>query len=83
MFACCGSKRSLLTKLLVGIVNENYKLSDQTDFYGMVSPFVAFYRWSGLLRVRVRLSIFSNKLAIVFTIFRRGLLQRKRTCVER
>ena len=27
---------------LHGIVEENYKLSDQTDFYGMVSPFVAF-----------------------------------------
>ena len=43
MIACCASKRSLLTKLLVGIVKENYKLSDQIDFYGMVSPFVAFY----------------------------------------
>ena len=41
--ACFASKRSLLTKLLVGIAIENYKLSDQTDFYRMVSPFVAFY----------------------------------------
>ena len=43
MIACCACKRSLLTKLPVEIVKENYKLSDQTDFYGMVSPFVAFY----------------------------------------
>ena len=49
-----------MTKLLGGIVKENDKLSDQTDFYGMVSPFVAFYWWSGLLRGRVRLSILAT-----------------------
>ena len=43
IIACCASKTSLLTKLPVGIVKENYKLLHQTNFYRMVSPFGAFY----------------------------------------
>ena len=74
MIACCASKKSLLTKLPVEVIKESDKLSNQTDFYSMVSPFVALYWWSGLLRGRVRLSIFGNNLAIVFMIFRTGLL---------
>ena len=76
MIACCASKRSLLTKLQVGIVKENDQLLDQTDFYGIVSPFVAFYRWSGLLRGPVRLSIFNKQFGDFLHNFSKGFVQK-------